>query len=102
MKKPTPEFILKCLPDEPKGYHYEVEIVSPLVHRVWLVHHTDYVYAEGEQVRTVWGFIKSGKIYPPKNHKTARPKSVGILMDAYKLSSYTTIVPTTTSLLHLS
>ena len=100
-KSHSSDFVLSCLPDEPDNYHYEVEQMSPLVQRVWLVHHKEYVYAEGEQVKTVWGFIKQGKVYPPRNFKTPQPKSVGLLMDAYRLPSYTTIIPKTTSLLHL-
>ena len=79
----------------------EVEQISPLVQRVWFYHERDYVYAEGEPVRTVWGFIKGGKVYPPKNSKTAQAKSVCSVTHAFKLSGFTTIIPKTTSLLHL-
>ena len=102
MPQLSPESVLNYLPDEPDGYHYEVEQMSPLVMRVWLVHHKEYVYSDGKQVKTVWGFIKHGKVYPPKNHTTPRSKSVKILMEAYKLPRYTSIVHTTTSLQHLN
>ena len=55
-----------------------------------------------QPVRTVWGFVKGGKVYPPKNSQHPRPKSVCDLLDAWRLSGYTTIIPTTTSLLQPS
>ena len=69
--------------------------------RVWLYHDRDYDYACGKSVRTVWGFIKHGKVHTPKDSKTANAKSCCALVDAYKLSGYTSIVPKTTDLTHL-
>lgn len=69
---------------------------------VWLVHETDYVYAEGETVRTIWGYVKkNGDVYRPLNARKPSKEKVGDLSSSYKLSGYTTIVPTTTSLVHL-
>lgn len=93
--------ILSNLPDCPVGYNYEIERVSPLVHRVWLHHEADYDYACGEKVKTVWGFIKGDKVYPPKNFKQMRAKSVCLLTDASSLSGYTSIIPKVTDLTHI-
>ena len=86
-----PQQVLMFLPCEPDGFHYSVEQVSPLVQRVWLHHEYPYDYACGTPVATVWGFIKSGKVHQPKNHKTAKAKSVCSITEAYTLSPYTTI-----------
>ena len=99
--KPTPDQIHYFLPDAPSGFHYQVEQVGALTHKVWLVHERDYVYAEGEQVKTIWGFIKHNKVFPPKNAKTARTKSCCSLLDAHTLPGYSCIVPSTTDLTHL-
>ena len=88
------------LPDPDWG-HLEVERVSPLVQRVWFHHDRVYDYSLGKPVRTVWGFIKNGKVHTPKDSKTANAKSCCALVDAYKLSGYTSIVPKTTDLTHL-
>ena len=85
----------------PEGGHLEVEQMSPLIQRVWFYHDRVYDYNLGEPVRTVWGFIKAGKVHTPKNYKTASAKSVCDVVDAWRLPCYTSIVPTTTSLLHL-
>ena len=98
--KDTHTHVKESLPTPPPHHHYEVEQMSPLVTRVWLCHERDYVWSD-EPVKTVYCFVKGGKVYPPKNYKTARPKSVGLLIDLKSMSPYTTIVPTTTSLLHL-
>ena len=99
--KVTARDIMDSLPDAPSGYHHSVEVVSPLVHRVWLHHHAAYDYACGEPVKTVYCFIKGGKVYPPKNANQARPKSVCLLVDLVNQSPYTTIIPKVTSLVHL-
>ena len=104
MSKPikiTARDIVDSLPDAPSGFHYSVEVVSPLVHRIWLHHHADYDYACGESVKTVYGFVKGGKCYPAKNANQARPKSVCLLIDLKDQSPYTLIIPKTTSLVHL-
>ena len=92
--------VMQSLPECPVGYHYELVHVSPLIRRIDLHHHRDYVYAEGERVVTIWGFIKGGKVFPPKRGKPA-PKSVCQLLDARDLSGYTSIIPTCTDLTHL-
>lgn len=96
-----PDETLLFLPNEPLWGHYEVEQVSPLVQRVWLVHDRVYDFACGKQVRTIWGFIKGKRVHPPLDHSKMRVKSVCDLVDAYTLGCYTTIVPKTTDLTHL-
>ena len=100
--KPTPTQVLACLPDEPEGYYFSVEQMSPLIMRVWLHHKKVYDYNLGEPVKTIWGFIKSGRVHPPKNTKTPNPKSVCDLLDAWKLPGYTSYTHNVTSLQHLS
>ena len=101
MSKITSKDIMNSLPGAPTGFHYSVETVSPLVHRIWLHHHKNYDYACGEPVKTVYGFVKGGKCYPAKNAKTMRPKSVCLLIDLKDQSPYTLIIPKVTSLVHL-
>ena len=81
-----------CLPDVPDGYEYKVQQISSLVTRVILYHPDVYTYTT-EKVWTVWGFIKSGKVYPARNSKTAQARSACDLMSAYKLSPFTVIKP---------
>lgn len=98
----TEKQLLQKLPKPPIGdYYYRVIKVSPMVTRVDLVHTYPYDYACGKFVSTVWGFIKSGRVYPPKNSKTMRAKSVCKLEEAHTLSGYTSIIPTTNSLIHI-
>ena len=99
--KITTADIESSLPTPPDNFHYSVEVVSPLIHRVWLHHHANYDYACGEPVKTVYCFVKGGKVYPPKNANQARPKSVCLLIDLKNQSPYTTIIPKVTSLVHL-
>ena len=69
---------------------------------VWLIHEANYDYACGKEVKTIWGFVKKdGSVYRPQNHLKPSKIKVGELLQAYKLSPYTTIVPKCTSLLHL-
>ena len=88
------------LPDPPDGYSYSVERVSPMVLSVWLNHPPQYNYTD-EPVRTIYCFIKNDKVHPPKNYKSMRPKSVCHVNELFTMPCYTTIIPTTHSLLHL-
>ena len=72
------ELIEANLPQAPEGYHFEVETVSKLISKVWLVHHADYDYACGRIVKTIHSFVKGSKnlqIHKPKNSKTCYVKS---------------------------
>ena len=91
---------LPCVPD-PDKYYYDIVQVSPMVQRVDLVHTYPYDYACGKPVSTVWGFIKSGKVHPPKNIKQMRPKSICPVEEAATLSGFTSVVPKCSSLLHI-
>lgn len=84
----TPEEVLTYLPEEPPGYYYSVEQMSTLVQRVWLNHKCHYNYNSGEPVKTIWGFIKSGKVHTAKNYKQAKARSVCSIVDAHQLPSY--------------
>lgn len=99
--KPSLDRVVNLLPTPPDNFSYSVEQMSPLVIRVWLHHHQEYVYKEGEPVRTIYCFVKGDKVYPPKNHKTSQSRSVCGIMELYKQPNYTTIKPKTNSLLHL-
>lgn len=94
--------IMRCLPDPPEDFHYEVKQDSHMWWSVWLIHEANYDYACGKEVKTIWGFVKKdGSVYRPQNHLKPSKIKVGELLQAYKLSPYTTIVPKCTSLLHL-
>ena len=99
----TNQQLLNYLPDspDPDKYYYTVTQVSPMIQRVDLVHTYPYDYACGKFVSTVWGFIKSGKIYPPKSVKQMQPKSICPVEEAWTLSGYTSVIPKCTSLLHI-
>jgi len=88
---PTPDQVHYLLPNPLGPYHHQVEQVGKLSYKVWLVHECDYDYACGRQVKTIWGFIRHGKVYAPKNAKTAQVKSLCNLTDAYKLSPFTSM-----------
>ena len=89
-KKVTIQDVEASLPPCPEGFSYEVEQVSSLIIRVWLLHPDVFSYTT-DPVRTVHCFIKSGKVYPARNWKTPRIKSVGTLIDLKEMSSYTVI-----------
>ena len=95
------DLILNLLPEPPDdGYSgYEVDQMSHMWWRVWLLH-APYLYKTG--VRTVWGFIKkTGKVYAPFTPTRARTEIVCDLNTLFKQNSYTLIRPVGGSLLHL-
>ena len=84
------------LPTAPAGYHYEVEFVSKLVSKVWLVHEHPYDYACGKPVKTIYAFVKGTrkpKVHQPKDSKTCYVKSRCDLVDLPSQSPYTLFVP---------
>ena len=99
--KVTKKQIEQHLPPDKEGFTFRVVNVSPLVHRVDLVHNYPYDYACGKDVWTVFCFIKGDKVHQPKNSKDMRAKHLCDLVDLPKQTGYTTIIPKTTSLLHL-
>ena len=94
------ERVNNLLPDPPDGFTYSIERVSPMVLKVWLNHPDKYIYTS-DPVRTVYCFIKNDRVHPPASHKKMRPLSIASVHELFTLSCYTTIIPTTTSLLHL-
>ena len=96
MAKVTVDQIYEALPTPPDGYSYQVEAVSPMVSRVWLKHPDKYLFKE--DVRTVYCYVKSGKVYPPISVKKMRPKSLCPLSELHTQRWQTTIIPTQTSL----
>ena len=99
-KKVTLQDVEASLPSPPEGFSYEVEQVSSLIIRVWL-HHPDLYTYTTESVRTVHCFIKSGKVYPARNWKTPRIKSVGALSDLKTLSVFSLINTPENTLINL-
>ena len=74
------------LPSPPPGYSYRVEKVSSLVHKVILVFPE---MLRKSDIECVHCFIKSGKVYPASNGKTAQTRSVGTLADLPTMSPWT-------------
>ena len=99
MAKVSVTDIQTALPTPDKGYSYEVERVSPLVHRVWLLHPDKYLFKES--VRTVYCYLKGDKVHAPISVKKMRPKSLCPLADLPKQRWQTTIIPTETSLRYM-
>ena len=89
----TEQAIRQALPIPPFSHKYEIIQQSPQVWRVDLIHPMVYTYTT-EQVRTIWGFIKNGNVYPPSNHKKPRRTPLCPLVEVSDDLSYTTIVPT--------
>ena len=89
----TPTIIHKLMPAPPDGFTYEVEQVSSLMHRVWIVNHGTFSYTD-ESPRSVWGFIKStGKVYAPKNKDKPRREVVCHLQEVADTMRYSSIIP---------
>ena len=72
----------------PRGYSYLTEDFNSKYKRIMLIHHREYVYAEGKDVQTVWGFInkKTGEVHAPIN-----AKKPGKVVDKSKVTPYTTM-----------
>ncbi len=93
MSKVTPQQIIESLPKAPKGYTYSVENVSPLVNKVWFHHHYPYDYACGKPVKTIYCFLKSDKVHPPKSKDKMRVKSLCHISELSQQDPLTTIIP---------
>ena len=92
--------IYKCLPSLPKEFSYQVEKFSKLVWRVWLIHHTDYDYACGKEVKTIHSFIKStGDVMKPTNCDKMSKDRVCHIANIPEHLNLTTITPKYTTLL---
>ena len=88
------------LPTPPEGHHYEVEVVSKLQSKVWLVRNKPSQLLEKE-IRTIYCFVKGKKVHKPMNAKKCYVKSLCELVDLHKQPPYSLFVPKVTSLLHL-
>ena len=97
MAKVTPQDIGLALPYQPDGWRYEIETVSPMVHRVWLIHPQDK-YLFKQDVRTVYCYLKGDKVHAPLSVKKMRPKSLCHISELHLQRWQTTIIPTQTSL----
>lgn len=87
------EVIRQHLPIPPFSHKYVVSQQSPQIWRVDLVHPMRYTYTT-EQVRTIWGFIRTnGKVYPPRNHQTPQRTPLCNLDEITDDLFYSTIIP---------
>ena len=89
------------LPTPPLKFHYEVEKVSKLVTKVWLVHEENYDYACGKDVRTIYCFIRGSKnlkVHKPKTAKDSYATSFCELDDLKNQSPYSLFIPKVTRL----
>jgi len=96
MAKVTISQIEDALPCPDIDYEYEIEQVSPMVYRVWLVHPDKYLFKQN--VRTVYCYIKGDKAHAPISVKKMRPKSQCSLSELWKQRWQSLIIPTTDSL----
>lgn len=89
------------LPTPPLKFHYEIEKVSKLITKVWLVHEENYDYACGKDVRTIYCFVKGSKnltIHKPKNAKEPYVKKFCELDELSSHSPYSLFIPNKTVL----
>ena len=96
MAKVTISQIEEALPSPGDGYDYEIENVSSMVHRVWLIPPDKYLFKEN--VRTVYCYVKGDKVHAPISVKKMRPKSLCHISELPNQRWQTTIIPTQTSL----
>jgi len=97
----TVKMVMENLPSPPEGYSYDVERVTPQVIKVWLHHdEANYSYTT-EKVYSIHSFIKRDMVHPPRNSEKMRVSSLCHLSELKNQSPYTTIVPTTNSIIDL-
>lgn len=92
--------IEKHLPTPPAQHHYEIERVSPLVAKVWLVRDERSQLLEKE-IRTIYCFIKGKRVlrvHKPKNHKDMYSKSLCSAEELKDKSPWSLFVPKVTRL----
>ena len=95
------DVIRSHLPIPPFSHKYRVVQQSPQIWRVDLIHPSVYTYTT-EQVYSVWGFVKGGMVYPPKNSTKPSRTPLCSLSEVTDELQYTTIRPTCSSLQHLN
>lgn len=92
--------IESLLPTPPSAHHYEIEKVSTLVTKVWLVRNDISPYLDKE-IRTIYCFIRGSKnltIHKPKNAKNCFVKRYCELDELKNQSPYSLFVPKVTQL----
>lgn len=88
------------LPTAPKGHHYEVENISKMVKKVWLVRDQRSQLLEKE-IRTIYCFIKGVRkcyVHQPKNSKDMYVKKFCTLEELSKQPPYSLFIPKVTKL----
>ena len=88
------------LPQAPDAHHYEIEKVSKMVTKVWLVRNEESDFLEKE-VRTIYCFIKGSKnltIHKPKNAKECYVKQYCSFDELGNQSSFSLFKPTVAKL----
>ncbi len=83
------------LPTAPVGHHYEIEKVSKLVTKVWLVRDEISPYLDKE-IRTIYCFIRGSKnlsVHKPKNAKESYTKSFCLMDDLKHQQPFSLYVP---------
>ena len=83
------------LPEPAKGHHFEIERVSKMVAKVWLVR-DQWSHLLEKEVRTIYCFIKGSKnltVHKPKNAKIAYVRSFCSFEELGNQSSYSLFKP---------
>lgn len=88
------------LPQPPNAHHYEIEKVSKLLTKVWLVRDERSPLLE-KDIRTIYCFVKGSRnltIHKPKNSKECHVKQYCSLDELGNQSSFSLFKPTVTKL----
>lgn len=97
----TVKMVMDSLPEAPEGYSYDVERVTPQVIKIYLCHdEANYSYTT-EKIWSIYGFVKRDMVHAPRNTEKMRVSSLCHLSELKNQSPYTTIVPTTNSIIDL-
>ena len=74
--------------EPPEGYKYDVILFKKNLYRIDLIYQGEFVYNDGKESRTVWGFYNSKKdeFYAPIDYK-----KVGKRVDLCDTRSYTSM-----------
>ena len=91
------------LPTPPPKHHYEVEKVSKMLTKVWLVR-DEWSQLLEKEIRTIYCYIKGSKnltVHKPKNSKQCYVKSHCSLVELKDQPPYSLFVSNVKSLWHL-
>ena len=72
--------------EPPKAYSYQVREHKRNVLSIWLQHHYDYVYSDGGNVATIWGFYDTKK---KQYHAPVNSRTIGLQVDISNTTPYT-------------